>query len=79
MSASVDRILISTEATGAHVFIRLFAVDFDSYFVNVGTECAFGMAVRVADVVAADFAFSANYAYSTHVILHLPDAYFYLP
>ena len=71
---------VGAKATRANVFVRFFAVDFDFHLVNVSAERTFCVAVRVAHIVAANLAFSANYANSAHCILHLPGAvFFYLP
>ncbi len=59
-------IFVCAKATRANVFVRLFAVDFDSYFMNVGTERTLCVAIGMTYVVAAYFAFSANDAYSAH-------------
>ncbi len=59
---------VGTQATGANVLARLFAVDFDLDFVHVGIKSALGVAVGVAHIVARDFALSANDTNSAHGI-----------
>ena len=65
---SAHRIFIGTKATGANVFVGFLAVDLDADLMHVGAERTLRVAVGVADVVAAHFAFSANNANSAHSI-----------
>lgn len=68
---------VGAKATRANVFVRFFAVDFDFHLVNVSAERTFCVAVRVAHIVAANLAFSANYANSAHCYLTPPGAIFF--
>ena len=56
------------QATRANVFVRNFAVDFGRYFMDIGVETAFCLFVRVADVIAGHFTFTANRTYFAHVL-----------
>ena len=72
----LNRVFVSSEATGANVFARFFPVDFDFHLVYVGVERAFRVTVGVTYVVARNLTFTANNTYSAHCITHLLGAVF---
>lgn len=56
-----------TQTTRANIFVRNFSVCFGCDFMDIGIETAFCLLMRVADVVAGYFAFTAHRTYFAHV------------
>lgn len=62
------RVLVERSlATSADIIVGRKTFDLTVYLMKIRTESTLGVTIRVADVIAARFALSANCAYFTHI------------